>query len=93
MPIYSTTVTAGASYPASTAPDVTIPFEPKSIVVVNEDTSNNVSVSLDGTNDAFTLVPGILPALRITQRATKIWLKRAGGTPSVQVIAESGGAD
>ena len=89
MAIYSTTVTAQTSWQANA--DVTIPFEPRSIVIVNEDTdaANYVEVSDDGgVSTASKLTPTILAGIRLTQKVKKIWLKAAAGTPSVQIIAE-----
>jgi hypothetical protein len=84
-------VSGTAAYPAS--PQVTIPFIPKTITVVCEDSTDDAWVSFDGSTDAAHMVPGT-PDQRLVfnQRVTKVWLKRgaAGAAPTnVQVMAEA----
>lgn len=90
MSAYSTRVTAPAAFPALTAPSITIPFEARRVVLLNEDATaaNYVEWSFDGTNVHGRLTPGLNAGFESTQRTTKIWLRRGAGTPTVQVIAE-----
>jgi hypothetical protein len=95
MSAYSTSVdvAATASYP--TTAQVIIPFEPKRITVVVEesDAGEGAHVSFDGANDAGVLIQGMpSQGLVFDQRVTKVWLKRfaaGAGTITVRVMAES----
>lgn len=92
MAIYSDSITAPAVFAAITAPSFTIPFEPRSIVIVNEDSTaaNYVEYSFDGTNVHGRLTPTILAGIRLEfQRATKIWVRRGAGTPVVRIMVEA----
>ncbi len=76
-----------ASYPATA--QVIVPFQPREILIVNMDTSDDVFVSLDGTTDHAHLLGG--DSVKFTQTVKKIFLKRGavGTTPTnVQVISE-----
>jgi len=95
MAIYSATVAAPAAFGAYNAPDVTIPFQPKRITIINNDSTlaNYVEFSFQG-DSASTVVHGrVIPTVNAAyesrQDATKVWFKRAAGTPNVTVIAES----
>ncbi len=78
-----------AAFPGT--PQVTIPFEPKRIQFVNEDTTDDAFVSFDGSTEDLRLVPG--SPVTLEQRGLKrIWLKRGavGTTPTeIQIIVES----
>lgn len=91
MAIYSVAVTAPAAFPAANAPSVIIPFEPKSITVINEDSgaANSIEVSFDGVEVHGKLIPTQVAALKFSQSVTKVWLRRAAGTPTVRIVAES----
>jgi hypothetical protein len=91
MSAYSVRVTAPAAFPAATAPSVVIPFEPRRVLILNEDgtPANYVEWSFDaGDNVHGRLTPGTNASYESTQHGTRIWLRRGAGTPSVQVIAE-----
>ena len=87
---YSVAVTAPAAFAAVTAPDITIPFVPTSVLVIIEDTTaaNTVEVSFDSSATHGKLIPGTVTGLRFENGRTRIWLKRAAGTPVVRVVAE-----
>lgn len=91
MAAFTAVVAVAAAYPAANAPDVTIPFLPKRITIINEDpaVANQVTWSFDGTNDHGAVKPTINPVFTSTSKVTHIWFKRAAGTPNVRVIAES----
>lgn len=78
------------AYAAQTAPDVTIPFEPKRVAIVNESAVIAVFASFDGIADHARLTPGQpTQGLQFENGATKIWFKReAAGAGYVQIIAE-----
>lgn len=83
-------VSGTAAFP--TTPQVTVPFQAKSISVLNEDlgTSDDAFVSFDGQNDMGHLIPGA--TIQYGQRVTRVWLRRGavGTAPTnIQVIAES----
>lgn len=90
MAIYSATVAAPAAFPAAASPSFSIPFQPTSIVIVNEDPTlaNTVEFSFDGVNVHGRLVPTIMGAIKLNQTAQKIWVRRGAGSPNVQIIAE-----
>lgn len=93
MAIYSAAVTAPVAFPAVDAPSFTIPFQPKSIVIINEDATpaNYVEFSLEGGTNAAVhgkLIPTIVAGLKITQPVTKIWVRLGAGTPTVRIVAE-----
>lgn len=89
----SVDVSGQAAYPAANAPQVVIPFEPKTIMILLEDTTDDAFASFDGSNDHLHMVPGTPGAgVRFEQRTRNVWLRRgAAGTPAtnVQVIAEA----
>lgn len=83
-----------ATYP--TDAQVVIPFTPRSIKLILEDTTDDAYVSVTGDNNApgaheeVHLVPAV-PGVPLMQQVTKLWLKRgAAGTDTtyVQIIAE-----
>jgi len=87
MPLQVVSVTA-TSY--NTEPDITIGFEPDSIMFTNRNTTagDEIRISFDGSNDHGELVGGLVPALEFKTKRMKIWLKRIGaGTSSVHVMA------
>lgn len=91
MSVYNQTVDVSgtAAYPST--PQVTIPFEPRRIVLLNEDTADDAYVSLDGQNDHVHLPANTGFAFNF-QRVRGVWLKRGvAGTPvtDIQVVAES----
>jgi hypothetical protein len=89
--IYSTSVTAPAAFAAVSAPDFTVPFEPRSIIVINEDatTANYVEVSFDGVDVHGRLTPGQVSAMKFAQTVKKVWVRRGAGTPVVRIVAEA----
>ena len=89
MAIYSTGGTAPAAFPVS--PSFSIPFEPRTILIVNEDTTlaNYVEFSLDGVNVHGRLTPTVLGSLVLSQHVLNVWIRRGAGTPVVRIIAES----
>lgn len=89
MAMFTTTVAAPAAYNASA--DVTIPFVPKRVTIINEDTTaaNQVMFSYDGVNDAGAVKPTVNPTYESRQLAVQLWFKRTAGTPTVRVIAEA----
>jgi len=94
MAVYRTTVTldATAAYPAVGSPQVTIPFLPKRLLVINEHPSVAALMSYDATTDHAQLTPGTPSAgLELRQSATKLYFKRAAAASGlvVQIIAES----
>lgn len=91
MAIYSVQVSPGASFPAADSPSVTIPFEPKRVTIVNEDTTaaNVVEFSYDGVTVHGAVKPTINPQYESRQLPKQLWLRRSAGTPSVRITAES----
>lgn len=82
-------VSGQAAYPTLDSPQVVIPFEPRSIAVINEDGVDDAFVSFDGVNDHGHLIGGT--ATEFKQRVTKVWLKRGavGSAPTnIQITAE-----
>lgn len=92
MSLYTKKVTPTASYPALTAPDVDILFEPMETTfnLLTSGAAESAIVSCDGTDNAnstFELTP-MSPNVTIRQYALKrFWIKSAG-TTTVQVIAQ-----
>ena len=82
-------VSGTAAFPATA--QIEILFEPRRIVVTNEDASDDAFVSLDGTtNDEVHLTASASISFEF-QRVRKVWLRRGVvGTPAtnVQVVAE-----
>lgn len=94
MSAYSVLINvANAAYGALSAPSVTIPFQPKTITIVNEDDVDSVDVSFDGVDTHATLVPAKPDAgMVFRQSVTRVWLKYTAvpaGTLNVRVMAES----
>ena len=80
----------GTTFPAADAPDAECPFTPREILLINEDASQAVDVSLDGVTVAATLVPGTPSAgLKLDSGVTKIYTRASAGTPQVQVIFQA----
>lgn len=86
--IYRAEVNAPAAFVALT-PDFVISFTPSSFVIVNEDDTNGVEFSFDGSTVHGRLLPGKLSAIKFERlRYRQIWVQGTG-SPSVQVIAEA----
>jgi len=91
MSVFQQTVNvfADTSYPAD--PQVVIPFEAKSVSIVNEDLDDNTWISFDGVNDHGHLIRG--NGITYQQRVDKVWLRRGSGAATsptnVSVTAES----
>lgn len=70
-------------------PNVTIPFTPKTISVVNEHGSMICLVSLDGSTLAGRINPAVIAGQRFTQHTTKVWLKAAAdpGAPAIVTVS------
>jgi len=79
-----------SAYPAS--PQVTIPFDPTGVLIVNEHATEVVFISFDGTNNHGKLIPGTMSAVEWKYRGRKVWIKpTSSGTASpvnVSVISE-----
>jgi hypothetical protein len=94
MAIYSVTVAPSDVFAAAGSPDVTIPFIPKRITLAlyEQNYLHTVQFSFNG-NGVNTVVHGTLTTSSTTytshQLATKIWLRRTAGAPSVVITAES----
>lgn len=91
MANYSALVTVTAtSY--STAPDVELPFVPKRIRVCNMDEGDLAFVSLDGRTDSVALLNDVKSPSSshewMWQISRKVWLKTAGASVLVQIVAE-----
>lgn len=76
-----------------TDPQVEIPFEPRSIMVINQDQDGDaVEISFDGVNvHARLLYQGPSSGLVFNQLARRVWLRSVGAGTSptdVEVIAE-----
>ncbi len=79
-------VVSDLAFPAT--PQVVIPFEPKSITIINESTMQQGFVSFDGVNDQGHLLGRAV--IEYEQRVTKVWLRKGGGANiNIQVLAES----
>lgn len=94
MAVYRTTVTldATAAYPAVGSPQVTIPFLPKRVMLINEHPSVGALMSYDATTDHAQLTPGTPSAgIVFRQSATQLYFKRAAAATGlvVQIIAEN----
>lgn len=78
------------AYSAVTAPDITIPWVPSSILLIIEDltAANTVEISFDSLNTHGKLIPGIVSGLGYTNGCTAIWLRSQAGSPLVRVVAE-----
>jgi len=89
MAIFSAASVAPNAFPVS--PSFELPFEPKSIMVINEDTTpaNAVELSFDGVNVHGKLIPTVLQGQKFEQRTTKIWVRAVAGAPVVRIVAES----
>lgn len=85
---YSTTAAcATVSYPGTAQVDCG--FDGM-VTLVHLGTSNNITFSFDGTNDAGVLVPGVVQGFKADARSNRyVWLKGAAVTStSVLVVAE-----
>jgi hypothetical protein len=91
MAIQMLTVAAPAAYSAT--PTLTLGFEPRKVTFINEDATlaNAVLFSFDGQTDSGKVLGGggVGSVYESIQRTRNIWVKRAAGTPSVTIIAES----
>ena len=79
-------IAADTAYPSS--PQVEIPFEPRQVLIVNEDSAATLSFSYDGKDDQGRLLAG--NGVTVFQRVRRLWLKRTGGGGAVliNVMAE-----
>lgn len=72
-------------------PQVVVPFEPRSIMIINQDEDGDaIEFSFDGTNVHGRLVSSS-PGIVLNQLAKRLWLRSvlAGTSPTnVEVIAE-----
>lgn len=86
MSVYQQSVSVSdAAFPGT--PQVIVPFEPRTITVINESAAAKAFVSMDGVNDQGHLIGSAV--IEYGQRVTKVWLRRDGGaSPLIQVIAE-----
>lgn len=78
-----------ATYPST--PQVQIPFEPRRIAFLNEDSAEDAYASFDGVNDHLHL-PATTAFQFEFQRVRNVWLREgaAGTSPTtIQVVAES----
>lgn len=84
-------ISGQAGFPAT--PQVVIPFEPRSLEILNEDITDGdaVFVSFDGKEDMGHILAGM--SIRYQQRITKVWFRIDPATDSaptnLQVVAES----
>ena len=87
MAVYSDTIAVPAAF--TTEPSFTVPFQPKTIAVVNENTTaaNVIEVSFDGINVHGKLIPGLLAGFKWDQNTTKVWLQGVGSAVG-RIIAE-----
>lgn len=85
MPAAASTVTAPAAY--TVAPDVTLQFQPDVWVV--RATTGNALVSLDGTNNYFSVRTADTGPLYVQSKGQKLWVKQDGGAATVLVAAFS----
>lgn len=92
MATYSKVVTVTASA-YSTAPDLQIPYVPKVIRACNMNEGDVAYVSFDGVNDAAALLDDVKSPSSVMewrwQLGQKVWLRSAGGSVDVQIIAEA----
>ena len=92
MAIHRQTVTldATATYPGTA--QVVIPFEPKSIAIINEGPTGALAlVSFDGATNHAQLTPGTPSCgMVFQQKVRNVWLKRGAAVSGivVQIIAE-----
>lgn len=72
-----------AAYPAANAPQITCPFEPRRIIITNEDgnAAHEAYISFDGVNDHAVVIGGSQTILEY-QHATKVWVRSPGGLAS-----------
>lgn len=91
MGLQANLVTTSTSYPAAGSPQITYEQAPKKVHFINFDGTNQIKVSVDGTNDLFTIPPSPNPGAYLIidkQQFKKLWLKGSAGTPICEVIAE-----
>lgn len=91
--LFTVDVSAQAAYPAANAPQVVIPFVPKSLTMSIISGTEGVKVSFDGVDDHIQLTPGTPLQGYVAQQGSgmqNVWLKRnAAGAGIVHLIAES----
>lgn len=92
MSVFQQIVDVSSTTAFPVTPQVEIPFEPVSIVVVNQDSvpSSDIFLSFNGVDVHGQLFGA--DGITYQQRVRKVWLRRgsAGSPPTnVQVIAES----
>lgn len=92
MPVHRQVITLDAVSAYPTQPQVVVPFDPKTIAIINEGpTGANALVSFDGVNDHAQLTPGTPSCGMVFKQSVRgVWLKRGAVTSGivVQVIAE-----
>lgn len=87
MAIFNSSAAAPVAFAAN--PTFSIPFEPKTITLINESNvfASAVEFSLDGVNVHGKLIPTVLGSIELTQHVQNVWLR--GAAVSVQIIAQS----
>jgi hypothetical protein len=91
MALYTLAVTAPAAFAAAASPDITVPFTPRVLILVNEDTvmANAVEFSFDGVEVHGKLIPGISGAIKLESDNTKVWFRRTAAALTVRLVASS----
>lgn len=82
MPAQSQTVTVAASYTA--APDISLPFEPDTLMLRSE--AGSFFFSFDGVNNHGRVIAAD-PNLALSTKRTKVWLKQDGGAATARISA------
>ncbi len=77
----------GAAYQGT--PEISIPFAPRRITLINMDPAKIAIVSFDGSADHVTLpMTGQAVVLKHTQAKT-VFIRAVSGTPTISITAES----
>lgn len=87
MAVYSDTSAAPVAF--ATDPTFTVPFQPKSVTIINEDVdpANEIEVSFDGVNVAGKLIPGTVAGYKWNQNSSLVWIRGVGSAVG-RIIAE-----
>lgn len=87
MAIFQSSAAAPVAFAGT--PTFSIPFEPKTITLVNESNvfASAVEFSLDGVNVHGKLIPTVNGSIELFQHVQNVWLR--GAAVSVQIIAQS----
>ena len=89
----SVDVTAVANYPALNAPSMTFTLEPQVMHIQNAaDATAGVLLSFDGVTDHAYVGIGQAAYIRLEQKATNIWAKRAAAGATIVYVTVEGGA-